>query len=129
MFHNVQVLSYIYIYIYIYYIFFLIFIFIYLYFYIFIFIEREIYKRHIPKLTQKNGLFLNREQPNLFIQQYSLNIMDMLRHKSFGCSDVYDNNFLRRDESRGLGGESGQNLDESGGFWAINRQNLNFLLS
>ena len=64
----------------------------------------------------KNGLFCNREQPNLFIQRSSLNIMYMLRHKMLGCSSVYDEDFLRRDESGGLWGGNGQNLDESGGF-------------
>ena len=60
----------------------------------------------MPKITQKNGLLCNREQPNLFIKRPSLNIMDMLRHRRFGCYAVYDKAFLRR--------------DESGGFWANN---------
>ena len=34
--------------------------------------------------------------------------MDVLRHKSFGCSAVYDKDFLRRDESGGFGGEMGK---------------------
>ena len=53
-------------------------------------------------LHRKNGLFCNREQPKLFIQRCSLNIMDVLCHKSFGCSNVYDKDFLRRDESGGF---------------------------
>ena len=65
------------------------------------------YRRHIPKLTQKNGLFCNREQPNLFIQRSSLNIMDVLRHKRFGCSAVYDQDFLRWNESGGFVAKNG----------------------
>ena len=60
------------------------------------------YRRHIPKLTEKNGPFCNREHPNLFIQRSSINIMDVLHHKRFGCSAVYDKDFLRRDESSGF---------------------------
>ena len=67
----------------------------------------ERYRWHIPKLTQKNGLFCNRDQPNLFTQLSSLNIMDVLRHKRFGCSAVYDKDFLRRDESGGFGAKTG----------------------
>ena len=29
--------------------------------------------------------------------------MDVLRHKRFGCSTVYDKDFLRKDESGGFG--------------------------
>ena len=56
------------------------------------------------RLYIKNGLLNIREQPNLLIQRYSLNIMDMMRGKRFGCSTIYDKDFLRR--------------DKSGGFWA-----------
>ena len=31
--------------------------------------------------------------------------MDVMRHKIFGCSAVYDMDFLRRDESNGFGGK------------------------
>ena len=79
-------------------------------------LQIPIYRRHIPNLTQKNGMFCKREHPNIFIQRSSLNIMYMLRHKMLGCSSVYDEDFLRRDESGGLWGGNGQNLDESGGF-------------
>ena len=48
------------------------------------------YRRHITKITQKNGLFFNKEQTNLFIQRSSIKIMDMMRHKKFGCYAVYD---------------------------------------
>ena len=88
---------------------------------------RYIYKQHIPKLTQKNCLFCNREQPNLFIQRYSLNIIDMLCNKSFGFFAAYDKDFLRWDESGGFGGGGGgQNLEESGGFGEKNGRNLDF---
>ena len=72
--------------------------------------------RHITKLTQKNGLFRNMEQPKLLIQQSFLNIMDVLRHKRFGCSTVYDKDFLKWDESGGFWVRNGKNMDESGGF-------------
>ena len=78
-------------------------------------------------LHRKNCFFCSREQPNLFIQQYSLNIMDVLHHKMFGCSAVYDKDFLRRDEIGGFWAKNGQNLDESGDYWAKNGQNLIFL--
>ena len=51
---------------------------------------------HIPNITQKNCLFCYREQPNLFIKRSSLNIMDVMRHKRFGCNDVYDKHFLSK---------------------------------
>ena len=38
-----------------------------------------------------------------FIQKSTLNIMDVLHHKKFGCYAVYDKDFLR--------------WYESGGFW------------
>ena len=53
------------------------------------------------------AFFVNREQPNLFIKQSSFNIMDVLRHKRFGCSAVYDKDFLRRDESGSFGARNG----------------------
>ena len=46
--------------------------------------------------------------------------MDVLRHKRFGYSDVYDKDLLRWYEIRGFGAKNGQNLDESGGFVAKN---------
>ena len=61
-----------------------------------------IYRRHIPKLARKNGFFCNREKPDLFIKISSLNIMDVMRHKRFGCSNVYDTDLFRRDESGGF---------------------------
>ena len=39
--------------------------------------------------------------------------MDVLRHKVFGCSSVYDKDFLRQDESGGFGGGNGRNFDFS----------------
>ena len=60
------------------------------------------YRQHITNLTQKNCLFCNREQPNLFIQQSYLNIMYVLHHKRFGCSTVYDKDYIRRDEISGV---------------------------
>ena len=74
------------------------------------------YRRHIPRLTQKNGLFCNREQPNLFLQVSSLYIMDVLRHKRFGCSDVYDSDLLRRDESGGFVAKYGKNWMNAAAF-------------
>ena len=74
------------------------------------------YRRHIPKLTEKNGPFCNREHPNLFIQRYYLNIMDVMCHKIFDCSAVYDKDLLRRDESGGFWAKNGRSLDESGGY-------------
>ena len=68
----------------------------------------ERYRWHIPKLTQKNGLFCNRDQPNLFTQLSSLNIMDVLRHKRFGCSAVYDEDFSCGMKAAALG----QKMDE-----------------
>ena len=67
-------------------------------------------------LHRKNGLFCNMEQPKSFIQQPSLNIMDVLRHKTFGCSAIYDQHFLRQDESSSFWGGNGKSLDESGSF-------------
>ena len=58
-------------------------------------------------LHRKNGLFCNREQPKLFIQRCSLNIMDVLCHKRFGCSAVYDKDFLRQDTIGGFGAKNG----------------------
>ena len=52
--------------------------------------------------------------------------MDVLRHKRFGCSAVYNNDFLVRDEIGGFWAKNGQNLDESGDYWAKNGQNLIF---
>ena len=66
------------------------------------------------------------EQPNLFIQKYFLNILDVLRHKRFGCSAVYNKDLLRRDESGGFWAKNGKSLDESGGLWSKNGQNLDF---
>ena len=43
--------------------------------------------------------------------------MGVLSHKMFGCSAVYDKDFLRRDESGGFGAKNGRNFDERGGFW------------
>ena len=48
--------------------------------------------------------------------------MDVLRHKNFGYSAVYDKGLLRWDESGRFGAKSGQNLDESGGFRAKSGQ-------
>ena len=67
-------------------------------------------------LYRKNGLFGNMEHPNLFIQRPSLNIMDVLRHKRFVCSAIYDKDLLRRDESGGFWSKNGRNLDEIGSF-------------
>ena len=77
-------------------------------------------------LHRKNGLFCNREQPKLFIQRYSLNIMDVLRHKRFGCSAVYDKDLLRRSENGGFGAKNWQILDERGGFGGVERTNFRF---
>ena len=55
--------------------------------------------------------------------------MDVLRHKRFGYSSVYDKDLLRRDESGGFWGESGQHFGKSGGFWAKNGQFLFFYQS
>ena len=52
--------------------------------------------------------------------------MDVLRHKRFVYSAVYDKDFLGRDESGGFWGRIGRNLDESGGFWSKNGQKLDF---
>ena len=52
--------------------------------------------------------------------------MNVLRHKRFFCSAVYDEDFLRWDESGGSGGKNGRNLDESGRFGAKNGRNLDF---
>ena len=43
--------------------------------------------------------------------------MDVMSHKRFGCSDVYDKYLLQWNESGGFGAKNGQNLGESGGFW------------
>ena len=74
------------------------------------------YRRHVTNLTQKNWHFCNKEQPNLFIQQSSLNIMDVLHRIRFGCFAVYDKDFLRRDESGSFGAKDGKKLDEISGF-------------
>ena len=50
----------------------------------------------------------------------------MLRHKRFGCSDVYDKDLLARGENGGFGARKGQHLDGSGGFGKKKGQNLNF---
>ena len=42
--------------------------------------------------------------------------MDVLRRKRFGCSAVYDKDFLRRNESGGFGAKNGLKFDESGGL-------------
>ena len=42
--------------------------------------------------------------------------MDVLRHKTFGCSAIYDQHFLRQDESSSFWGGNGQSLDESDSF-------------
>ena len=55
--------------------------------------------------------------------------MDVLRHKRFVYSAVYDKDFLGRDESGGFWGRIGRNLDESGGFWSKNGQKLDFSAS
>ena len=52
--------------------------------------------------------------------------MDVLLHKSFGCSSVYDKYFLRWNKSGSFGAKIGQNLDERVGFGAKNGQNLDF---
>ena len=52
--------------------------------------------------------------------------MDVLCDKRCGCSDIYDKDFLRRDESGGFCAKNGQNLYESGGFFAKKGQNLDF---
>ena len=52
--------------------------------------------------------------------------MDVLHHKGFGCSAVYDKDFLRRDEIGVFWSKNGRNLDESGGFWSKNGQILDF---
>ena len=81
------------------------------------------YGRHIPNITQKNELFCNREQPNLFIQQSSLNIINVLQYKRSGCSAVYDKDFLRWDESGSSGAKNGRNFDESSNLKAKNGRN------
>ena len=52
--------------------------------------------------------------------------MDVLHHKRFGFSAVYDKDFLRRDEIGGFWAKNGKKLDERGGYWAKNGQNLIF---
>ena len=54
--------------------------------------------------------------------------MDVMSHKRFGCSDVYDKYLLQWNESGGFGAKNGQNLGESGGFWGGGGggQNLDF---
>ena len=52
--------------------------------------------------------------------------MDVLCHKKFGCSPVYDKDILRRDENGGFGAKNGQILDENGLFWAKIGQTLDF---
>ena len=60
------------------------------------------------------------------MQRSSLNIMDVLCHKRFGCSADYDKDFLRWDESGSFGAKNGQNLDKSGSFLAKNGHTLDF---
>ena len=53
---------------------------------------------------------------NLFIQRSSLNIIDVLCHKWFGCYAIYDKDLLRRDESGGFWANNGWNLVVSSSF-------------
>ena len=85
-----------------------------------------IYRRHIPKLARKNGFFCNREKPDLFIKISSLNIMDVMRHKRFGCSNVYDTDFFRQDESGGVGAKMDKFWMKAAAFGKKNGQNLDF---
>ena len=41
--------------------------------------------------------------------------MDVLRHKSFGGSTVYDKDFFRQDKRGGFGANNVRNLAERGG--------------
>ena len=54
------------------------------------------------------------EDPNLFIEEYYLNIIDVLHHKRILHLSVCDKDILRQDESGGFGTTNGQNLDEIG---------------
>ena len=70
-------------------------------------------------LHRKMAFYWNREHPNVFIKQSSLNIMNVMRHKRFGYFTVYDKDFLRQDESgRLLDKNMDKFLDESSGFGA-----------